>query len=446
MRTILKKIMYGEGHLAVLARGSVAGLGVQVVGALLGLAAQIALARTMNQPGYGTYSYVLTWIYTIGVVTVFGFDTGLVRFIAEYISGQQYGLLRSLHRFVLKFSFGAALAAGCVIIALVYLGVGHISPEMRWVFWIAVALLPVLTLIRINEAIMRGCKRVIWGNIGTSILRPAILTVMIGFMLLAGHRLLSPVQAMMLTFIAALAALVVISVKVQRTLSSFPTAKTIEFKTRQWLVISLPLLLIASIGTVLNRADILILGGLGTAAQVGVYNVVSKISGLLIFGLSAVNMIAAPMFAEIYARGDREQLQRIVALASVGIFIFVFAGVVVMTVFGRWMLGIFGAAYVQGYHALLILLVAQGINALCGPVGYLLSMTGRQTIAMKVLFVAAFINVLLNFALIPWLGYEGAALATATAMILWNVILLVIVRMDLKINPTIFGLFKIDGI
>jgi len=101
------------------------------------------------------------------------------------------------------------------------------------------------------------------------------------------------------------------------------------------------------------------------------------------------------------------------------------------------LLSLFGADFVAGYPALIILTAGMIVNAAAGPVGLLLNMTGHQRLCAKIFGTSALINVVLNALLIPQLGIVGAALATAATMILWNLWLLIMVARKLDLHPSL---------
>ena len=74
------------------------------------------------------------------------------------------------------------------------------------------------------------------------------------------------------------------------------------------------------------------------------------------------------------------------------------------------------------------LAVGQVVNALCGPVMYLLNMTGHERQAQRIVWIAAMGNLVMNVWAIPRFGIEGAAVATAFSMGLWNVAAAVAVK------------------
>ena len=59
---------------------------------------------------------------------------------------------------------------------------------------------------------------------------------------------------------------------------------------------------------------------------------------------------------------------------------------------------------------------------------YLLNMTGHERPAQRIVWIAAMGNLALNLWAIPRFGIEGAAVATAFSMALWNVAAAVAVK------------------
>ena len=82
------------------------------------------------------------------------------------------------------------------------------------------------------------------------------------------------------------------------------------------------------------------------------------------------------------------------------------------------------------------------INALAGPVGFMMSMTGEHRRASVVSAVAACLNVGLNAWLIPGFGLYGAAVATTITFCVWNCVLYVMVLQIHGISPGILCLFQ----
>jgi O-antigen/teichoic acid export membrane protein len=102
----------------------------------------------------------------------------------------------------------------------------------------------------------------------------------------------------------------------------------------------------------------------------------------------------------------------------------------------RPILQLFGAEFARAYPALLVLLAGGLTNAFTGASAYLLTMTGRQTRALAVFTAALLVSFILNLTLIPHFSIVGAAIASASATIVWNVAMLIYVRRDLGIDAS----------
>ncbi|OEU69195.1 MAG: hypothetical protein BA863_00145 [Desulfovibrio sp. S3730MH75] len=85
-------------------------------------------------------------------------------------------------------------------------------------------------------------------------------------------------------------------------------------------------------------------------------------------------------------------------------------------------MAIFGKQFAAGGLVLSILAVGQFVNVITGSVGFVLMMCGYERLLRNNIALCAFINLALNYLLIPSLGAIGAAIATATTLILQNLI------------------------
>jgi O-antigen/teichoic acid export membrane protein len=84
----------------------------------------------------------------------------------------------------------------------------------------------------------------------------------------------------------------------------------------------------------------------------------------------------------------------------------------------------------------MILVAAQLVNAMSGPVALLLAQCGHEKLVAKVMLIAVAIAALLDFGLIPTWGNLGAAIATSVSIAFWNVSMLVLARRRLGIDAS----------
>lgn len=210
------------------------------------------------------------------------------------------------------------------------------------------------------------------------------------------------------------------------------------YSTKEWLKVGIPLLFHNTFQNLLKQTDIVMLGLLVGAGGVGIYSAASKTSIWASFVLQTINIVTAPVYATLYTKGDREQLQKVVSTVSWWIFIPSIVMALGLILFSKPLLSIFGPEFVDAEWNLRILVIGQLFSALCGSVGNLITMTGYQNEALIVSSVCAVINLFMNAILIHFWGTIGAALSTTFVVVLRNTLMSVLVIKKIEINPTIF--------
>jgi len=171
----------------------------------------------------------------------------------------------------------------------------------------------------------------------------------------------------------------------------------------------------------MQSLDVLMLKQFDNYAVVAVYSVAVKLTLLLSVALASVNAVLAPKIAEDFNRGALDALALKVKKSTRLIFFSTAPAILILALGAEWILSWFGSTYTGAKSALWILLLGQGVNSFCGSVGVYLNMTGKQTAFQWIVASALVLNVALNAYLIPNYGMNGAAWATATSMMAWNV-------------------------
>jgi O-antigen/teichoic acid export membrane protein len=309
-----------------------------------------------------------------------------------------------------------AVAAAVVALSLKQLGyASHIST-----FAIACFMLPVMTQVKVRAAELRGLKWVVWSQLPEKIIRLVVLIVGVFFLAYGANISVSAPRAMGVHLFGWVAGLLLVVLIARRAYPSEAKNGISEGRSEEWLSTSRDMMLIAGFNLVLFQADTIMVGALAGTTDAGLYAVASKLASLMIFVLLAVNSILGPVAAELHARGEVTRLQRVVTLATWGIFVPSMLLGVGLLLFDVQALRIFGEEFVQSDGALKFLIGGQLINAMAGPANLLLNMTGHQRESAKILGGSAVLNIVLNATLIPTFGFVGAASATAVTMLVWN--------------------------
>jgi O-antigen/teichoic acid export membrane protein len=421
----------------VLARGAIGTFIVKITGTGILFGLHILLARLLDVTQYGIYVYVLSWVNILVIISMLGLNTSLVRFVAAYNAQEKWGLLRGILRRSTEAVIASSLLLSAIIGIVVWFLRNYISQSLVTTFYVALILLPILTLTRLWGAGLRALKRVVLSSLSENIIRPLLIAAILTGSYFYFQDPPQAMQVMVINLIVSVITFVAVTRWLIKTVPEPVQQARAVYANQEWLKVSLPLLLLAGASLVLNRTDIVMLGAILGPSEAGIYAAASRIPSLVAFGLVSTNAIIAPIISELYYTGKNDELQRIVTLAARGIFAFTVTISVVLAVSGRYLLHMFGEEFVAAYIPLLILLCSQLINALAGSVGFLMIMTGHQNQAGLIVTVSAIANIVLNALLIPRLGLLGAALSTAFTMALWNVAMLFFVQRKLGINSTV---------
>ncbi len=170
----------------------------------------------------------------------------------------------------------------------------------------------------------------------------------------------------------------------------------------------------------LQSTDILVLGKYEPFSQVAYYARAAQLTQLVAIVLYAVNAVFATKIAELYERKDFVQLKKNIKQATRLIFVLTVPVAIILFLFPEFFLSFFGEGYTEAGTALSILLVGQIINSTAGSIGMYMNMTGEQNRLQVISIIVLVLNLILNILLIPKYGLIGAAVSTASAIIIWK--------------------------
>ena len=150
--------------------------------------------------------------------------------------------------------------------------------------------------------------------------------------------------------------------------------------------------------------------------QVGLYSACVSLSMMLTFIPMAIGSYISTKVSQAYSNNEFHQIRKIFKNSFIIISATTIPVYLIMYIFDDFFLGLFGKDFLSVTTPLLIINTAALLEALTGTVGFILDMTNNQHKFMKILFIALFINLVLNLLLIPIYGIIGAAIAMLVAM------------------------------
>ena len=423
-----------------LMKGALGSLLIQGGFAGLSFANALVLARLLGPSEYGAYANAVAWVSVLAVIGAFGFDILLVRNVASYRALHEFaelkGLLHFADRFVLIFSLflaGAFLAvAGFYVFA-------QAEAAIRVALWWSMPLIPLFALIYVYGSALRGLEHVIYARLPFMILRPGLsLLVVLGIALVHPGKLGLPL-AMAVSVGATMIALGVALFWRNKFVPSEVAQAKPSLKIRPWMKAGLMLVIFGSVQVLFGQIGTIMLGTMGSAADVGLFSVASRLAYMLAFSLVAVEMILAPVVSRLNATGERKTLQVMLTRTVQIAFIVTLLPVLVLTLWGSHVLEWFGHEYALGQTPLTILVVGQLINVATGSGAVVLFMLGDEHIVAVVYVAVTLLSLVLYAIAIPRYGIVGVAIVSSIGVIVLNLLLSLLTRKRSGLHATILG-------
>ena len=413
-------------------------IGLRVANAGLTFMTSVILTRLLGASSYGSYAYALSWIRLAQIPAELGLGAVTLREISIYLAKSEWQLARGLLSWVTKSVFLASTIVA-ILTGLLIWGLDIASASINLItIVLALISLPLRTLLKMRESALKAFNRIVLAQLPQQLFQPVLLLIILGIVYATIGPRISDVEVMSISIFTFLVALLMGTWLYNLYLPNQIRANTSSYNVRIWLASSLPFIFTAGMSIVNTETDSLMLGSMQGAESVGIYTVANRCTQLITFILIAVNSSIAPTFATLYAQGNLQKLQSIVTKSCRLILLSSLPLSMILIFFGHWFLLIFGSEFVAGHSALIFLSIGKLVNATTGSVALLLNMTGNERDTALGVAISALLNAVLNFLLIPHFGIQGAAVATATSTVVWNIILSFFVYKRLKIYPTAF--------
>jgi len=421
LSAFLKRIPGLDAHGTEVLRGAWGAVWARVLAVACGYAFALAVSRFYGAEGMGLYGLAAAVLALAALPASLGLGVAVLRFIPELLAQSGGAAIRRLYRNVLRLAvpsalvFGAALFAWARPIAERAFG----DPALAGALRLTAGMFPFFALGMIHIEAVRGFK-----NVGLSeALRGACIPLVALCVLLTARRFAHGARLTLWSYgagVLVLFFLAVVSVVLHLRRLPAGDPATSPYGLRDMLRISAPMMWGELATVLMGRIDLVMLGLLADTRQVGVYALVFKLGVLPGFLPAALATIAAPKFAELFWSGRRDELSRLVRLASGLMFWTSVPVFVCLAAAPRFWLGLFGNEFRAGAWALILVGLGQIATAASGYVGAFLNMTGRQKAYRNIIVASVVGNVLLNGLLIPRYGVSGAAAASAVTTLFWN--------------------------
>lgn len=406
----------------------------------LAFVAKILMAQTLGKVNYGSLSIGIVMVANVSTVFLLGLNIGVARFLPRYDDVERRrGILVSAFSIVAPLSLliGIGLFAFANPIAQHVVRDASVAPVLR-VFAFAV---PLAVVMKMGVGAIQGSKRSIPKVAVRNVVQPASRFVFIALALYFTLGKLGVSWAYFGSY--ALSAILAMYYVYRHTALFSRVGYTPMY--RELLRFSAPLAVMGIASLIVSGigVDTFMIAYFSNTGDVGDYNVVMPTAKLMILVLSSLGFLFMPIMSELHAKGAPEEMERLFKLATKWIVLATLPILAVMGIFPSKFIALtFGSEYTTAALSLSVLAVGFFVHATFGLTQRVLNSVGETRLVMYDNVIAAAVNVILNLLLIPRLSVLGAAIGTAAAYIVLDILYAYHVYTIEEMHPVSLSMLK----
>lgn len=382
--------------------------------AAFGYVFKVYLARVLGAEALGIYALGMTVVGLMGIFGGLGLTWAASRFPAVYCSTGRMEDLRSfLVWSILALVLTNGLFAVCVILARQWIATSaYHTPALAGYLYLFAVIMFLGALTTFFAQLLTGYKQVAKRTLITSV-GASLLTMLFTIVLVErGSGLWGYIFAQVASAVVVLIVLAWVAHRLTPSAARF-SFRPIHTPPKEMFSFASAALVMDVVGFLYTQTDKVILGFYLNARAVGIYAVAATIVAFLPITLQSVNQIFSPTIADLHARGESGMLNRLFQILTKWTFGLTLPLAVVVLIFSRVFMRVFGHDFEVGWVILVIGALAQLVNCAVGSVGYLLLMSGNEKRLVRIQMVMAVVTVSSCLVLVPRWGMAGAAVAAA---------------------------------
>ncbi|KXA91649.1 hypothetical protein AKJ57_00395 [candidate division MSBL1 archaeon SCGC-AAA259A05] len=387
----------------------------------LGFIARILIIRSITQAQYGVYSLGIAIISAFAVFSFLGLQRGIPRQLS-YHRNKENGLKG---RDIINSSFILALASSLACSGFIFFTSDIIfvklfhEPALADPLRVFSITLPFIIVLRFFVSVFRGYERSDIKVYFNNIVRNIFFLLGVGIVFVLELSLIHLTISYFASF-ALTSVLLIIYIKKRAIID---LELDFDFSVgKEMILFSLPLLSSAGMLLIMSQMDTFVLGFFLSSEKVGLYRGAYPLAKMITLVLASSTFIYLPVLSKLYAKDKKKEIERIYRILSRWIYSLTFPIFLILFLFPKTVLGfLFGVEYEAASLALRVISAGFLIRVVVGMNGMSLTGMGKPKLNMYGNFIGGISNLILNFALIPFLGILGAAAATSFSYTAQNV-------------------------
>lgn len=385
---------------------------IRIAAAGFAYGAQVLMARMMGGTEYGIFAAIWVWVAILGHSATLGLSQGACRFMP---ADQARGDLDHARGFLI----GGAMTTGLCGLALALGGLGLAWLEGSLLagpyaapLLVAVLVLPVFAMQDYLEGVARSQNWAVLAIAPPYLLRQGLIMAA----MLGAVRFGAPAEAWVAVACTLFATGIAVAFQavrlVQRLRVALPPGPR-RYRWQTWIRACLPIAATDLAAAGFSFIDVVVLSFLMPPAAVGLYFAATRIQQFVAFVHFAATAATAQRFTAAKAAGDEAGLSalvRVQARLTLAATALIGTGVIAAA---PLLLGLFGPEFRESLPIVAILVAGSVAASLFGPGEDLLTMLGGERLCAGITVAMVVLAGALCFALVPWLGVIGAAVAMA---------------------------------
>ncbi|MBT8363707.1 MAG: oligosaccharide flippase family protein [Deltaproteobacteria bacterium] len=389
--------------------------------AFFSLAVNVLLARVLSPTEYGAYFLALSMVSLVAISGQFGLNRIVVRLVAEALANSRPGKARGSIRIVFFIGIFSIICIAAFAIKLNGFWLANTvfhSSELASVMHLAFFWCVVLGLQGLVSETFRGFHDIrlatVFGGLVTATV--SFFAYLVIFLLIRQANLGNAI--MVAIGAGGFSLLLAVALLAQKT---HTLGHAEPCNLGQILRMTFPLFLTSLSIFALREMHLWILGAFRNEAEVALFGACHRLMNMISIPLLIVNAVIPPKVAELFARGDKVRLERMLRTAAtissipalLVFFVLLFWSSEVLSL-------VFGNYYEGGTIVLLIMAAAHTVNVLSGSPGVLLIMSGNEKIIMNFSMFSGVLGLMMTYFSIPRYGFTGAAAGVALSLVGFN--------------------------
>lgn len=427
-----------EDHIADSARASgfLAGGNFFELASRAGIA--LLLARWLGVDGYGLYVLAVSAASIFTGLSLLGLDRAMIRYVAIMARRRdRSGLLGTI-----RLGLVVSTAGGIILGIVLYVAATPVAdglfdePDLAPLLELMAVVVPFLTISSVLVGVAQGFKRMEYSALAENVIQTLVRLALLGALALIDA--LDVLAALVVFGVADVAATLTLVTLLRRDWvrqHAVPERHRARYDTREVMAFAFPLWLSGILRKFRNNIETFLLGTMSVISAVGIYSVVNKINLVGHVSYLAILGGVRPTLAGLHDAGDRRALANVYATATRWTLAVNLPFFLIIVLFPTELLGVFGDDFRSGASALILLALAELINAATGVCQSMIDMTGHTTVKLINSFLWMVLAVVASFLLIPEFGLLGAAVATLIAVSVVNMLSVAQVWFLEKLNP-----------